>query len=195
MIAAYEHPSFDVDSDTRDLIVRFRLINRSHEEWRSSDGFAIGWQIYDPDTATFIREGEWNALDQDLMATYFFVFGIVLKSRFGADQSKTGFAFYFLAGMLPWLAFSEAIGRAPTGILENRVLVKKVVFPLEIVPVIHVISGLVTQAFATAIFVGALLILRGNVPPTVAWLPVLLIPSCSWQAMRGSISCGKASRM
>ena len=48
-----------------------------------------------------------------LMATYFFVFGIVLQSRFGADQSRTGFAFYFLAGMLPWLAFSEAIGRAP----------------------------------------------------------------------------------
>jgi lipopolysaccharide transport system permease protein len=299
MIAAYEQPSFDLDSDQRILTVRFRLINRSHEAWRGSDGFAIGWQIYDPEAATFIREGEWIPLVEDLasaqignvqvviqlpperghyhvyvspvtpksgwfyarnepfllldafvengkvvtaelevttlrairrgkrlasirtvltlpftsiwrnrslirsmarrdvlsryrgsfgdvlwtvlnplllMATYFFVFGIVLQSRFGGDQSKTGFAFYFLAGMLPWLAFSEAIGRAPGGILENRVLVKKVVFPLEILPVTHVISGLVTQAFAAAIFIIALLVFRGHVPSTVAWLPALLIP-------------------
>jgi lipopolysaccharide transport system permease protein len=299
MIAAYDQPSFDVNSDQRILTVRFRLINRSHEEWRGSDGFAIGWQIYDPEAATFIREGEWIPLREDLapaqtgevqvavqlpperghyhvyispvtpksgwfyarnepfvlvdafvengkalgarlhvttlrairrekglasfrkiltlpftsiwrnrslirsmarrdvlsryrgsfgdvlwtilnplllMATYFFVFGIVLQSRFGGDQSKTGFAFYFLAGMLPWLAFSEAIGRAPGGILENRVLVKKVVFPLEILPVTHVISGLVTQAFAAAIFIVALLVFRGHVPATIAWLPALLIP-------------------
>jgi lipopolysaccharide transport system permease protein len=299
MIAAYEQPSFDLDSDKRILTVRFRLINRSHEAWRGGDGFAIGWQIYDPEAATFIREGEWIPLVEDLdsaqirevqvaiqlpperghyhvyvspvapksgwfyarnepfvlvdasvengkvvtaeldittlrairrdkrlasirkvltlpftsiwrnrslirsmarrdvlsryrgsfgdvlwtvlnplllMATYFFVFGIVLQSRFGGDQSKTGFAFYFLAGMLPWLAFSEAIGRAPGGILENRVLVKKVVFPLEILPVTHVISGLVTQAFAAAIFIVALLVFRGHVPSTVAWLPALLIP-------------------
>ena len=50
-----------------------------------------------------------------LMSTYFFVFGVVLQARFGADQSSTGFALYFLAGMLPWLAFSEPAGpRAPT---------------------------------------------------------------------------------
>ena len=111
-----------------------------------------------------------------LMATYFFVFGVVLQSRFGSDQSRTGFAFYFLAGMLPWLAFSEAIGRAPSGILENRVLVKKVVFPVEILPVTHVISGLVTQFFAASIFIVALLVFRGSVPATIAWLPALLIP-------------------
>ena len=78
--------------------------------------------------------------------------------------------------MLPWLAFSEAIGRAPSGILENRVLVKKVVFPVEILPVTHVISGLVTQFFAASIFIVALLVFRGSVPATIAWLPALLIP-------------------
>ncbi|MGH9661331.1 MAG: hypothetical protein ACRD96_22475, partial [Bryobacteraceae bacterium] len=48
-----------------------------------------------------------------LMLTYFFVFGVVLETRFGADTSRSGFALYFLAGMLPWLAFSEAAGRSP----------------------------------------------------------------------------------
>ena len=49
-----------------------------------------------------------------LMATYFFVFGLVLKSRFENDPRPVSFALYFLAGMLPWLAFSEAAGRAPS---------------------------------------------------------------------------------
>ena len=35
------------------LTVRFRLINRSHQEWRCSEGFAIGWQIYDPEAGDF----------------------------------------------------------------------------------------------------------------------------------------------
>src|SRR5205823_11995760 len=60
-----------------------------------------------------------------LMASYMFVFGVVLHARFGADQSSTGFALYFLAGMLPWLAFSEPAGRASQVILEHRNFVKK----------------------------------------------------------------------
>src|SRR5207248_2176735 len=43
-----------------------------------------------------------------LMLTYFFVFGIVMQTKVGKDPSRTHFALYFLAGMLPWLAFSEA---------------------------------------------------------------------------------------
>ena len=70
--------------------------------------------------------------------------------------------------MLPWLAFSEAIGRAPAVILENRVLVKKVVFPVEILPVTHVISGLVTQAFAAGDLYPGVTGVPRNVPATIA---------------------------
>jgi lipopolysaccharide transport system permease protein len=111
-----------------------------------------------------------------LMSTYFFVFGIVLQSRFGPDQSRTGFALYFLAGMLPWLAFSEPVGRAAYVILEYRNFVKKLVFPLDTLPVNQVVSGLVTELFGAGIFVAALLIIRHAVPATVLWLPVLVIP-------------------
>src|SRR5580704_14289860 len=111
-----------------------------------------------------------------LMSTYFFVFGIVLQTRFGADQSSTGFALYFLAGMLPWLAFSEPAGRAPFVILEHRNFVKKLVFPLDTLPVNQVVAGMVTEMFAAAIFLAALLVIRHAVPASVLWLPVLLIP-------------------
>jgi lipopolysaccharide transport system permease protein len=111
-----------------------------------------------------------------LMLTYFFVFGIVLQSRFGADQSRAGFALYFLAGMLPWLAFSEAAGRAPGVLLEHRNFVKKLVFPIETLPVNLTAAGLVTEAVALLLFLAAVAVARGAVPPTAAWLPALLIP-------------------
>ncbi len=111
-----------------------------------------------------------------LMTTYFFVFGIVLRTRFGPDQSRTAFALYFLAGMLPWLAFSEPVGRAASVILEHRNFVKKLVFPLDTLPVNQVVSGLVTELFGAGVFVAGLLIIRHTVPAAVLWLPVLLIP-------------------
>lgn len=111
-----------------------------------------------------------------LMATYFFVFGVVLRTRFGADQSSTGFALYFLAGMLPWLAFSEPAGRAPHVILEHRNFVKKLIFPLDILPVNQVLAGLVTELFAAAVFIAALVAIRHYFPASVIWLPVLLVP-------------------
>src|SRR6201999_3022352 len=95
-----------------------------------------------------------------LMATYAFVFGVVLKTRFGADASPSGYVLYFLAGMLPWLAFSEAVGRSTYVILEYRSFVKKLVYPLETLPVNLVIAGIVTEAFGLAIFLIGLIAAR-----------------------------------
>lgn len=111
-----------------------------------------------------------------LMATYFFVFGLVLKSRFENDPSPASFALYFLAGMLPWLAFSEAAGRAPFVLIEYRQLIRKLVFPIEMLPVNLVFSGLVGEAFGLALFTLAFLLIRGYFPWTLIYLPLLLIP-------------------
>lgn len=111
-----------------------------------------------------------------LMLTYFFVFGIVMQARFGADTSRTGYVLYFLAGMLPWLAFVEAVGRSPQVIVEHRNFVKKLVFPVETLPVNLVLSGIVTEAIALVIFVVFLLVARGGIPATALWLPAVVIP-------------------
>jgi lipopolysaccharide transport system permease protein len=100
----------------------------------------------------------------------------VLRQRFGADAGGSGYVLYFLAGMLPWLAFSEAAGRAPFIVVEHRNWVKKVVFPLEILPVVPVISGIITEVFAIGIFTIALFALHGRVPATAVWLPALIAP-------------------
>jgi lipopolysaccharide transport system permease protein len=111
-----------------------------------------------------------------LMLTYYFVFGVVLQSRFPGDPSRAGFVLYFLAGMLPWLALSEAAGRAPTVLLEHRNFVKKLVFAVETLPVNLVAAGLVSEFFAVVLYCGFLLAIRHRLPVTVLWLPALLVP-------------------
>lgn len=117
-----------------------------------------------------------------LMLTYFFVFGVVLEARFGNDPSRAGFALYFLAGMLPWLAFAEAAGRAPSVMLEHRNFVKKLVFPVETLPVNLVVTGLVSQAFGLALFTLGFFLVRGAVPASIVWLPVLIVPQILFTA-------------
>jgi lipopolysaccharide transport system permease protein len=111
-----------------------------------------------------------------LMLTYFFVFGVVLQARFPNNPSRTGFALYFLAGMLPWLPVSEAAGRAPTVMLEHRNFVKKLVFPVETLPVNLVAAGLVSEIFGVALFLLGSYLARGYVPASIVWLPVLIVP-------------------
>ncbi len=111
-----------------------------------------------------------------LMLTYYFVFGLVLQSRFPGDPSREGFVLYFLAGMLPWLAMSETWGRSPALIPEHATLIKKVIFPVEILPMVRTLAALVTQAAGLVIFLALLLITRGHIPASALWLPVLIVP-------------------
>ena len=109
-------------------------------------------------------------------------FGVVLKSRFGNDPSRSGYAIYFLAGMLPWLAFSEAAGRSPFIMVEHRSFIRKLVFPVETLPVNLVASGLVTEFFGIVLFALALLLVRGHLPLSVLYLPALIIPQVLFTA-------------
>jgi len=117
-----------------------------------------------------------------LMLTYFFVFGVVLRARFEGIPGRTGFALYFLAGMLPWLPFSEAAGRAPTVMLEHRNFVKKLVFSVETLPLNLVFAGLVSEVFALLLFMAGYLLTQGSLPLSIAWLPVLIVPQLLFTA-------------
>ena len=119
----------------------------------------------------------WTVLNPLLMMlTYFFVFGVVMKTHIGNDKSLTAFALYFLAGMLPWLAFNEAVARAPFILLEHRNFIKKLVFPVETLSVNVVMAGLVTEFFGMILFALALVLIRGRVPWTLVYLPLVIVP-------------------
>jgi len=125
----------------------------------------------------------WTVLNPLLMMlTYFFVFGVVMKQKVAGDPSLTGFALYFLAGMLPWLAFNEAVARAPFVLLEHRNFIKKLVFPVETLPVNVVMAGLVTEFFGMILFAIALAAIRGRVPLSILYLPLIIVPQIMFTA-------------
>jgi len=117
-----------------------------------------------------------------LMLTYYLVFGLVLHSKVPDDPSPTGFLFYILTGMMPWLAFSDALAHAPGILIEHRNFIRKLVFPVETLPVNLVVTGLVTEFFGLAILLLGFLIVRGHLPPTVLYLPLVLIPQVLFTA-------------
>lgn len=141
----------------------------------------LAWTLARRDLAARFRgslgDALWTVLHPLLlMLTYLFVFGVVLRARFAGDPSTAGFALYFLAGMAPWLAFSEAVGRAPTALVDHRHFVKKLVFPVEILNVVHALAALITQMVGLGLLCALVLALRGGVPAMALLLPVFLVP-------------------
>jgi lipopolysaccharide transport system permease protein len=112
-----------------------------------------------------------------MLAVYTFVFSVIFRARWNTgSDSKTEFALILFAGLLVFNFFSECVNRAPGLILANTSYVKKVVFPLEILPVVtlgtalfHCMVGLLAWLLFYMIFFGA--------PPLTALLfPVVLLP-------------------
>ena len=117
---------------------------------------------------------------------YTFVFCIVLKVKFSNDPSTSNFAIYLMTGLLPWGALAESLARSTTAILEVPNLVKRVVFPLEILPWVLVVSSMLSAAVGMTLLVPAACIYLHTVHWTIIFLPlivlsqVLLIGGLSW---------------
>lgn len=79
-----------------------------------------------------------------LMAVYAFAFTFIFRGRLGTEGSPEAYTVYLLAGLGPWIALQEALGRAPTAISGNAGLVKQIVFPGEILPLKIVLGAIPT---------------------------------------------------
>jgi lipopolysaccharide transport system permease protein len=110
------------------------------------------------------------------IATFTLIFAGIFGARFGTNGSGWEFALYLFCGVLPWTAFQEAVQLSSQKIVSQANLVKRVVFPLEILPVAQTLASLATQLFGTVALLVMALIIQRTVRPTVLWLPVLLVP-------------------
>jgi lipopolysaccharide transport system permease protein len=110
-----------------------------------------------------------------LLMLYTFVFSYVLKIRFGETASTRSFALYLFCGMLPWIAFSDGVMRSAFVILEHAHLIKKVVFPSEILPAFAVLSALVMEGLGLAVLLIAVLLFYEGLGSTLLMLPVVLV--------------------
>jgi len=106
-----------------------------------------------------------------LLLLYTFVFSYVLKIRLGGSATAGSFATYLFCGMLPWMAFAEGVTRSSSVILDHSHLIKKVVFPSDILPAYVVLSALAIELVGLAIFLPAI----GLFGSGLAW-PALLLP-------------------
>ena len=125
----------------------------------------------------------WSFLNPLLMlAVYTFFFAVVFKSRWGvpsatgAEESKTQFAVILFVGMIVHGLFAEVLNRAPTLILSNVNYVKKVIFPLEILPVISMVSALFHSAVSLSVLLMVFIIFNGFVHWTIVFIPLIIIP-------------------
>lgn len=112
-----------------------------------------------------------------MLAVYTFVFSVVFQARWsGGSGSKTEFALVLFAGLMMFNLFAECINRAPGLILSNVNYVKKVVFPLEILPAVTLLAALFHLLISLGVWLLAYVIFFGVPHATVLYLPLIVLP-------------------
>ena len=124
----------------------------------------------------------WSFFNPILMlAVYTFVFSVVFNARWGGGasamkESRTDFAIVLFVGMIVHTLFSEVLNRAPSLILNSQNLVKRVVFPLEILPVVALGAALFHGLISLVVLLFAFLLINGYLQWTAIFEPLVLMP-------------------
>ena len=102
------------------------------------------------------------------ICVYWFVFGLALRN--GSDKGVP-FVLWLIAGLVPWFFIQEGLTGGTNALLEYNYLVKKVVFKVEILPVIKLISCLFVHVFFVAIMF--IVFLVSGKRPQISWIQII----------------------
>lgn len=113
-----------------------------------------------------------------MLIVYTFVFSVVFKARWGigGEESKAQFALILFVGMVVHGLFAEVLNRAPGLIVSNVNYVKKVVFPLEMLPVISLGVALFHAIISLGVLLSAFVIFNGFLHWTLVFAPIVVFP-------------------
>ncbi|MGE0523584.1 MAG: ABC transporter permease, partial [Variibacter sp.] len=114
-----------------------------------------------------------------MLGVYSLVFGGIFGSRWprpNPGAASYAFPIIMFWGLILFGLFSEPINRAPGLVLQSASYVKKVVFPLEILPVVALIGGAITAGLSFVIFLAVFVSLYGMPPATILLLPLIVLP-------------------
>jgi lipopolysaccharide transport system permease protein len=116
-----------------------------------------------------------------MLVVYAFVFSVVFKAKWGtgSNESRLEFALTLFCSLLVFNVFAECVSRSPGLILSNANYVKKVVFPLEILPVSALWASLTHAAISLVILLPALIVATRTLSSTIWLFPVIMIPFCA----------------
>jgi lipopolysaccharide transport system permease protein len=118
-----------------------------------------------------------NQLSQLLIYTY--VFSIVLNVKLslkGLPANDAMFGLWLFAGLLPWMAFTNGLTQAASSVLGQPNLVKKVVFPLALLPLVPILSAFIESAFGLMALIVLVAISSQTLNSTLALLPLVWLP-------------------
>lgn len=137
------------------------LVKRDFSSRYRASSFGVFWTLVQP---------------AFMLVVYTVTFSLIMKVRFGADDSPSSFVLYLFCGMLPWMAFSEALMRSSTVVVDNANFVKKLVFPTQILPINMMLTALITEFLGMIILLAAILFFTHSLRRSLIYLPLILIP-------------------
>lgn len=121
----------------------------------------------------------WSFFNPVLMlAVYTFVFTVAFKARWGSgvEDAKTQFALVLFVGLIVHGLLSDVLNRAPAVLLTDINLVKKVVFPLEILPIVSVLGALFHCMISLSVLIIASIFFNGFLHWSVLLAPLVFLP-------------------
>jgi len=112
-----------------------------------------------------------------LLAVYTFVFNSVLSAKWGTGYtSDSHFALILFAGLIMHGLFSDCAYRAPTLIQAHSSYVKRVVFPLEILPLVLVINSFLHACMSMLVLAIFYAVVNHSIAPTIVFVPFIVLP-------------------
>ncbi len=109
-----------------------------------------------------------------LLLVYTFVFSVVLQGFRPVDIEP--YALFLFCGLLPWTWFSSALTESANVLIANGNLIKKVLFPAEVLPVVAVVASMVHFLLALPILFLGLIFFEASMPgwSEMIWFPVVI---------------------
>jgi len=135
------------------------LVARDLRQRVSGTAFGVLWLLLDP---------------LFYLAIYTFLFGLVLKVRFGAQGGTLDYAFYLMAGLMPYSAFQEAVNRSTTVLIESRGLVEHTRLPPALLVPVVCVASVITEALGLSLLVVFEWLGTGRISPWLLALPLLV---------------------
>jgi lipopolysaccharide transport system permease protein len=132
-----------------------------------------------------------NQLSQLLIYTY--VFSVVLNVKLslkGLPTNSATFGLWLFAGLLPWIAFTGGLSQSATSVLNQPNLVKKVVFPLALLPLVPILSTFIESAFGLMALIVLVAVSSQTLHATLVLLPLIWLPQVLLTAGLGYLAAG-----
>ena len=137
----------------------------------------------------------WPLLNQlSQLVVYTYVFSIVLKVKLSLagfpENSDITFGVWLFAGLLPWSAFTSGLIKSGVSVVGQPNLVKKVVFPLGLLPLVPIFTAFIESSLGLAALIVIVAVSSQKLNATLCLLPLVWVPQLLLTAGLGYLTAG-----